>query len=49
MLIDSGGIQEEAPGLGKYVLVIFNTIVRYEVFHAGKFKLLDIEKPTTMI
>ena len=35
VLTDSGGIQEEAPGLGKPVLVMRDTTVRPEALEAG--------------
>lgn len=40
MLTDSGGIQEEAPGLGKPVLVMRNTIERPGAVDAGMVKLV---------
>ena len=39
VLTDSGGIQEEAPGLGKPVLVMRNTTERPEALDAGTVKL----------
>lgn len=39
VLTDSGGIQEEAPGLGKPVLVMRNTTERPEAVDAGTVKL----------
>ena len=39
ILTDSGGIQEEAPGLGKPVLVMRNTTERPEAVAAGTVKL----------
>ena len=46
VLIDSGGIQEEAPGLGKPVLVMRDTTERPEAVDAGTVKLVgtDYEK-----
>lgn len=46
VLTDSGGIQEEAPGLGKPVLVMRNTTERPEALEAGTVKLVgtDYEK-----
>lgn len=46
VLTDSGGIQEEAPGLGKPVLVMRNTTERPEALNAGTVKLVgtDYEK-----
>ncbi|WP_447855932.1 non-hydrolyzing UDP-N-acetylglucosamine 2-epimerase [Enterobacter sp. WI-ESBL-E8] len=40
ILTDSGGIQEEAPSLGKPVLVMRNTTERPEGIHAGTLKLV---------
>ena len=40
VLTDSGGIQEEAPGLGKPVLVMRNTTERPEALYAGTVKLV---------
>ena len=40
VLTDSGGIQEEAPGLGKPVLVMRNTTERPEALDAGTVKLV---------
>lgn len=46
VLTDSGGIQEEAPGLGKPVLVMRDTTERPEAIEAGTVKLVgtDYEK-----
>lgn len=46
VLTDSGGIQEEAPGLGKPVLVMRETTERPEAVEAGTVKLVgtDSEK-----
>jgi len=46
VLTDSGGIQEEAPGLGKPVLVMRNTTERPEALDSGTVKLVgtDYEK-----
>lgn len=40
VLTDSGGIQEEAPGLGKPVLVMRDTTERPEAIEAGTVKLV---------
>jgi len=44
VLTDSGGIQEEAPSLGKPVLVLRNTTERPEAVHAGTVKLIGTDK-----
>ena len=44
VLTDSGGIQEEAPSLGKPVLVMRNTTERPEGIEAGTVKLVGIEE-----
>lgn len=44
ILTDSGGIQEEAPGLGKPVLVLRTETERPEAVEAGTVKLAGIEK-----
>ena len=41
---DSGGIQEEAPGLGKPVLVLREKTERPEVIGAGTVKLVGTDK-----
>lgn len=46
ILTDSGGIQEEAPSLGKPVLVMRNTTERPEAIDAGTVKLVGTEKQT---
>ena len=43
VLTDSGGIQEEAPGLGKPVLVMRNTTERPEALKAGTVKLVGTD------
>ncbi|MBQ7396413.1 MAG: UDP-N-acetylglucosamine 2-epimerase (non-hydrolyzing) [Lentisphaeria bacterium] len=51
VLTDSGGIQEEAPGLGKPVLVMRDTTERPEALEAGTVKLVgtDFDKITTEV
>ncbi|ATC85275.1 non-hydrolyzing UDP-N-acetylglucosamine 2-epimerase [Pseudoalteromonas arctica] len=44
ILTDSGGIQEEAPSLGKPVLVMRNTTERPEALEAGTVKLIGTDK-----
>lgn len=46
ILTDSGGIQEEAPSLGKPVLVMRDTTERPEGIAAGTLKLVGIEEET---
>ena len=46
ILTDSGGIQEEAPSLGKPVLVMRDTTERPEGIKAGTLKLVGIEEET---
>ena len=43
VLTDSGGIQEEAPGLGKPVLVMRNVTERPEAVEAGTVKLVGTD------
>jgi UDP-N-acetylglucosamine 2-epimerase (non-hydrolysing) len=51
VLTDSGGIQEEAPGLGKPVLVMRDTTERPEALAAGTVKLVgaDYDKIITEV
>ncbi|HAS22358.1 MAG TPA: UDP-N-acetylglucosamine 2-epimerase (non-hydrolyzing) [Idiomarina loihiensis] len=51
VLTDSGGVQEEAPGLGKPVLVMRDTTERPEAVDAGTVKLVgtSIEKIVTEV
>ncbi len=44
ILTDSGGIQEEAPSIGKPVLVMRNTTERPEAVSAGTVKLVGTDK-----
>jgi UDP-N-acetylglucosamine 2-epimerase len=44
ILTDSGGIQEEAPSLGKYVLVMRNKTERPEGVEAGCVRLVGNRK-----
>lgn len=44
VLTDSGGIQEEAPSLGKPVLVMRETTERPEAVEAGTAKLVGVDK-----
>ena len=46
ILTDSGGIQEEAPSLGKPVLVMRDTTERPEGIAAGTLKLVGINEET---
>jgi len=49
VITDSGGIQEEAPGLGKPVLVMRDTTERPEVVDAGSVKLVGTQKKTIVL
>ena len=44
ILTDSGGVQEEAPSLGKPVLVMRNTTERPEAIEAGTVKIVGTDK-----
>jgi len=44
VLTDSGGVQEEAPGLGKPVLVMRDTTERPEAVFAGTVKLVGTDR-----
>jgi len=44
ILTDSGGIQEEAPSLGKPVLVLRDTTERPEAIAAGTVKLIGTDE-----
>ena len=46
ILTDSGGIQEEAPSLGKPVLVLRDTTERPEGINAGTLKLVGTDEDT---
>lgn len=49
ILTDSGGIQEEAPSLGKPVLVMRDTTERPEGIEAGTLKLVGTEEKTIYV
>ena len=44
IITDSGGVQEEAPSIGKPVLVMRNTTERPEAVEAGTVKLVGASK-----
>ena len=46
ILTDSGGIQEEAPSLGKPVIVLRDTTERPEGIEAGTLKLAGTDEET---
>ena len=48
-LTDSGGVQEEAPGLGKPVLVMRDTTERPEGVEAGTVKLVGADKEAIVL
>ena len=48
VLTDSGGIQEEAPALGKPVLVLRDTTERPEAVTAGTVKLIGTDKEAVL-
>jgi len=49
IITDSGGVQEEAPSLGKPVLVMRDTTERPEAVEAGTVKLVGIDKEKIII
>ena len=49
IMTDSGGIQEEAPSLGKPVLVLRDTTERPEGIEAGTLKLAGVDEETIYI
>jgi len=49
VLTDSGGIQEEAPGLSKPVLVMRDTTERPEALSAGTVKLVGTDKEKIIV
>ena len=49
VLTDSGGIQEEAPGLDKPVLVLRNVTERYEAVEAGTVKVIGTNEEDIVV
>jgi UDP-N-acetylglucosamine 2-epimerase (non-hydrolysing) len=49
IITDSGGVQEEAPSLGKPVLVLRNTTERPEALKAGTVKLVGTDKKNIIL
>ena len=49
IITDSGGVQEEAPSLGKPVLVMRETTERPEAVEAGTVKLVGTEEETIVV
>ena len=49
ILSDSGGIQEEAPSLGRPVLVLRNVTERPEAVSAGTVKVVGTEKEKVVL
>jgi len=49
IITDSGGVQEEAPSLGKPVLVMRDTTERPEAVEAGTVKLVGTSKKTIIV
>ena len=49
IITDSGGVQEEAPSLGKPVLVMRNTTERPEAVESGTVKLVGTDKEKIII
>jgi len=48
IMTDSGGVQEEAPSLGKPVIVLRNTTERPEAVEAGTVKLVGTKETTIL-
>ena len=49
IITDSGGVQEEAPSLGKPVLVMRDNTERPEAVKAGTVKLVGVNKESIAI